>query len=353
VAGTGAGLLANVLLIPALGQQPAVMTEGGDDDEWRKRLTAKLMQSPSVLLIDNVREPLVSASLAAALTSTIWEDRILGMSTIARLPVRCVWVATANNPVFSDEIYRRTVRIRLDAGTDRPWLRRHFKHELPGWAIDQRADLVWAALTLVRAWIAAGRPLKTRIGTFERWSAVMGGILDVAGVPGFLTNLAQFYEAADTAGNAWRTLIEAWWRKRGSNDVRVSEVWQLAKDAELEGDLGLGSGSEHSQRIAFGLALTRQRDRHYEFKVTGNREPGFVNLQICQVKNDRSHGKVWRLVRLPGQRRLTDGDVGGLGDVSSPGIKLRDSNLNRGEKTSPTSSTSPSDPDEGETPCAA
>jgi hypothetical protein len=85
VAGTGAGLLANVLLIPALGQPPAVMTEGGDDDEWRKRLTAKLMQGPAVLLIDNVREPLVSASLAAALTSTVWEDRILGMSTIARV----------------------------------------------------------------------------------------------------------------------------------------------------------------------------------------------------------------------------------------------------------------------------
>ena len=32
-----------------------VMTEGRDDEEWRKRLTAKLRQIPSLVLIDNLR----------------------------------------------------------------------------------------------------------------------------------------------------------------------------------------------------------------------------------------------------------------------------------------------------------
>lgn len=52
--GTGAGLLAQVVMIPALARAPATMTEGGNDDEWRKRLTAKLATGPAAVQIDNL-----------------------------------------------------------------------------------------------------------------------------------------------------------------------------------------------------------------------------------------------------------------------------------------------------------
>ena len=42
---------------------------------------------------------------------------------MARLPIRCVWIATGNNPEFSNEMARRLVRIRLDANVERPWQR--------------------------------------------------------------------------------------------------------------------------------------------------------------------------------------------------------------------------------------
>ena len=57
---------------------------------------------------------------------------------------------------------------------------------------------MWAALTLIRAWIAAGRPKgKKTLGKFEGWAEVMGGILQVAGVPGFLDQLEAFRERDD------------------------------------------------------------------------------------------------------------------------------------------------------------
>ena len=99
------------------------MTEGRDEEEWRKRITAKLRGSPALILIDNLRHELNSGTVAAAITSVAWEDRILGKSETVRLPVRNTWVATGNNPALSDEIARRTVRIRLDAKIDKPWLR--------------------------------------------------------------------------------------------------------------------------------------------------------------------------------------------------------------------------------------
>ena len=159
------------------------MTEASDDEEWRKRVTAKLRQIPSIVLIDNLRQKLDSSAVAAALTAPFWEDRILGVSEMARLPIRCVWIATGNNPEFSNEMARRIVRIRLDAHVERPWQREGFRHpDLMTWVRANRARLVAACLTICRAWIAAGRPRGTRtIGSYENWAQTLGGVLEVAG----------------------------------------------------------------------------------------------------------------------------------------------------------------------------
>jgi hypothetical protein len=93
--GTGKGLLHVVIGLVVLGGEPAVMTEARDEDEWRKRITAKLKLAPTLVVIDNVRRRLESASLSAALTEPVWEDRELGASRMLRLPIRCTWLATA------------------------------------------------------------------------------------------------------------------------------------------------------------------------------------------------------------------------------------------------------------------
>ncbi|MDP9355886.1 MAG: bifunctional DNA primase/polymerase, partial [Chloroflexota bacterium] len=114
-AGTGASLLADVVTRIATGRPVGAMTEGRDEDEYRKRLLAKLRSTPPIVLIDNLRRQLDSAVVSSTLTASHIEDRILGTSDNIRLPIRCVWTATGNNPSLSSEITRRTVRIRLDA----------------------------------------------------------------------------------------------------------------------------------------------------------------------------------------------------------------------------------------------
>ena len=209
--GTGATLMVDAISIVATGTSASVMVEGRDEDEWRKRLTAKLREIPSILLIDNLRRQLDASSVAAALTAPYWEDRVLGKSEMVRFPIRCVWIATGNNPQFSNEIARRMVRIRLDPHEDQPWLREGFRHpNLLAWVWQNRARLVAACLTLGRAWIAAGMPRHQKtIGSFEGWAEVMGGILEVAGVPGFLGNLKEMYERADAEGGGLARLRRA------------------------------------------------------------------------------------------------------------------------------------------------
>lgn len=263
--GTGASLLADMLIYPATGAEIAALTEGKDEDEWRKRITARLRMGAAAILLDNLRHRLEVSSMAAVLTATYWEDRLLGKTETLRLPVRCAWIATGNNPALSSEIARRTIRIRLDARSDQPWLRAGFRHpNLREWARERRGDLAWAALTLGRAWLADGKPVRRdapQLGMFEDWSRVIGGILDSAGIPGFLGNLGDFYDQADTEGRAIRAFVAAWWGRHIGNPVGVADLFRIVADEGI--DLDLGEKGERSQRIRLGRLLAQLRDRQY------------------------------------------------------------------------------------------
>ena len=259
--GTGATLMVDSIATILTGSGASVMTEGRDDEEWRKRVTAKLRQVPSILLIDNLRNKLDSSAVAAALTAPFWEDRILGASEMARLPIRCVWIATGNNPEFSNEMARRLVRIRLDAHVERPWQRGSFRHpDLMTWVRANRARLVAACLTLCQAWIAAGRPCGAKtIGSYENWAGTIGGILETAGIDGFLGNLEEMMAASDAEGSAWAAFVAGWWYRYGTADVKAGDLHPIAVTSEPP--LSLGSGSDQSQRTRLGKALARMRDR--------------------------------------------------------------------------------------------
>jgi hypothetical protein len=292
--GTGKTLLVQLLAYPALGRPITAMTEGRDEDEWRKRIFAKLRTAPSVLLLDNIKRRLESGAMSSAFTSyPHWEDRMLGVSEIVRVPVRCIWISTGNNPAFSSEMTRRTVRIRLDARVDRPWLRTGFRRaDIRGWAISNRACLVWAALTLIQAWIAAGSPEAGPVlGMFERWSKVMGGILAFAGIPGFLENLADFYEKSDAEGSALRGFVALWWTTRERQGLTVSALWPLASDCGID----LGDKGEHSQKIRLGKQLRDMRDRTF----TVAQPNGEVQLRI-ELEGTRHGANLWRLVEVGG-----------------------------------------------------
>jgi putative DNA primase/helicase len=260
--GSGKDLLADCASLIATGTLPAAMTEGRDDDEWRKRITAKLMTAPVIVLIDNVKRRLASGALSAALERPIWEDRHLGLSRMVTVPVSCLWVCTANNPSLGDEIARRTVRVRIDPQLETPWERTGFRHpNLRAWVKDHRGQLVWAVLTLTNNWIARGRPEGNQsIGSYESWSQVVGGILKAANVPGFLDNRKEVYRQALSDAAATRMLVEVWWEEYRDQRVDVGKLFDLAKNHRLLAELRTGR-SDQGARIALGRLLAENRDR--------------------------------------------------------------------------------------------
>lgn len=293
--GTGKSLLASICTLPFSVSGTSVMTAGRDDDEWRKRITAKLMTGASHVLIDNIKSKLYSGDLAAALTALIWEDRFLGQTLMVRLPVRCTWIATGNNLSFSDEIARRTVWIRLDAKMERPWQRKNFRHPtLESWVGKHRSEVLTALMTLVKRWFAEGKPAgKATLGSYDEWASIVGGILTAGSIEGFLGNAEKLYDTLDSEREAWVDFFQAWaeqygayrsgewgmwagekqnvWKPRKNNppSVGVRDLFLLAShyddkaNGEGEGLLDdlLGQGKETARRINLGRLLKKHRDR--------------------------------------------------------------------------------------------
>ncbi len=278
--GTGKSLLARILLMPSVGPDLAMMPEGRDDEEWRKRMTAVISQLPVAVVIDNVKDGLTSPVLASLLTSSFWSDRILGKTETVRIPIKCSFVATGNNPTLTREISRRIVRIRLVAHSARPWLRdpNEFKvRNIEDWAASNRGLLTWACLILVRNWFSSGCPSRKALpdgkaaptlGMYEKWSEVMGGILEAAGIGGFLGNLDELYESSDQEGNTLSGFVESWWETYDTTAVSASELYTLAYGPDVKVNLELRSATEQGRKVQLGRILQKMKDCTFgDYKV--------------------------------------------------------------------------------------
>lgn len=294
--GTGKGLLVEAIVTITTGGYPAVMTEARGVEEWRKKITATLVEVPPVVLLDNITGRLDSAPLAAVLTARIWADRELGASRNIRLPVLSTFYATGNNVAMSLEIARRTVLVRIDSTQERPWERRGFKHDpLNQWVEEHRGELLWALLTLVREWVAQGRPKPSvRLGTYEAWSDVVGGVLRAVAIPGFLENRSTIYVQAEAENAGWLAFVEIWATTFfGGARVASDELFDLAKNSKLLSDLR-GGRSDQGARVSFGLELAKMRDRrigNWWVRDAGRGHGGAMTYRLETAAENDSSGE--------------------------------------------------------------
>lgn len=271
VPGCGKSLYCSLVSIVATGEECAAQSLPTAEEEVRKLITTMLIAGRSLVLLDNAdeRRKLKSPALLAVLTTRYWTDRILGASRQVILPNNAVWFLTANNLKLESDLARRCVQIRLVPKEDMPWLRTGFKHkDICSWVKKNRILLISAALTLIQNWVARGKPKfqGKPLGSFESYCAVMGGILEAAGIKGFLGNLDRVYEQSDLEGTAWRAFTEAWWEKYEDMEVTVSELNELCDESDLMNDIRLNGKTDQSNKSRqsrLGKALTGIRDRTF------------------------------------------------------------------------------------------
>ena len=226
-----------------------------------------MAEGAPIFVIDNLKTDLVSPAFAAALTTSTYKGRILGASQSVTGRIEWSWVVTANNPVVDNDIARRCIRIRLVPKVEEPWLLPPDVFPIPdidAWVVEHEVALTEAVLTLVRAWVRAGMPARAKtLGSYKAWSRVLGGILTVAEIPGFLGNLHELFTTRPTpsARRGGR------WCKRGGPLTGIGKSRRAPSTSSPQRhdiDVRVSGKDDAGRSRSFGLRLKSQSDRIYD-----------------------------------------------------------------------------------------
>ena len=170
---SGKSQLPESVAIIAVGRPAAATAVSHDEEEIRKMITSTLREGHTIVNLDNLEHSLASPSLAKAITQSEYEDRALGTNRMLRLPTNVLWTATGNNLALRGDLAKRALLCRIDPRSEAPETRTFKISNLKDHLEESRADLIAAALTILRAYELAGRPRQNvkPWGGFEYWSA--------------------------------------------------------------------------------------------------------------------------------------------------------------------------------------
>lgn len=247
-------------------------------DELRKAITTKLTTTGApVITFDNVDNggTLKSPVLADLLTKEYWEDRLLGSNTHVGAPNDRLWLATGNNLRTGGDMARRVLWVRLDADCQNPDQRDGFTiGDFQIWVREHASEVLQALLTLVAGWVAAGAPRRNvRMGGYSEWTSAMAGLLDWAGIPGFMADRAETSIDLDEEAGEWHALLSTWYRIYGGTPKATKEVLM---HADVSDEVPLTNRNEKPVPRQFGQWLNARMGRYYgPYRLV--RHPGPAN----------------------------------------------------------------------------
>lgn len=176
-AASGKTYLCEMVGVLGLGVKPPAASWADSEEENSKVLFAMLREADPVMLFDNVTTEIGSADLCKALTSSTIKGRILGVSENAILGTRTLMIFNGNNVRVAGDMTRRAVRCRIDAKLEKPEERTFDFHPVT-YVEENRAALVVCAVIVLRAYVAANKPVKlATFNSFEDWDLVRGALV--------------------------------------------------------------------------------------------------------------------------------------------------------------------------------
>jgi hypothetical protein len=262
----------------------------GDGEEQRKTVMSVLLAGRLLVAWDELHI-IGGRTLAAILTAEVYSGRILSTNKLAVVRNKLVQIALGNNVEVRGDMKRRVLPSRLVPDTDHPEHRTGFRHpDLPQWVREHRGELLAAAFTLWRNWLATGRPeANVTMGSFERWARTIGGVLQQAGIAGFGTTTTDWLSYSEE-DNGWPDHLR---QLRARFDAGWFTVSQVA-DAVNAGYLKrppLKRDPDKELALQLAYAYRGQRERLY----------GDLRLVRSDGRDSATGGYTWA-VRKRGER---------------------------------------------------
>jgi hypothetical protein len=309
--GVGKNLFGDLVALLSTGRESEPLPWTGNEEETRKQITS-VFRGGSTLAVFDEAHTIEGAALARAITAVTYKDRKLGVSDMIEFPNTMTWVSLGNQVQVNGDMSRRVYVVRIAPKVANPQDRsaESFRHpEIREWTRDHRSELLSAALTLVRAWFAAGCPRDgagalagRRLGSFEKWGGLVGGVLDVAGVPGFLGNLQQYRSESDFDRVYWTAHLR-WLRSVfGAREFTTGDViakMRSRSDVEHPPGRDLTDHTAPGYGRALGQAYGRQKDKMLD------------DVQLVLAVESKGHGNRWRVASPEGGKGQEGGPAGG------------------------------------------
>ena len=282
-AGTGKSYLVDLASTIATGEIAPVIAAGRNEEETEKRLAAVLMTAQPIASIDNLNGDLAGDFLCQAIERPIIKPRILGRSETVRIENTVTIFGNGNNMRLVGDVVRRVIRASLDANVERPELR-SFRGDPVRTVLTDRGSYIAAALTIVRAYLAAGCPNPCPpLASFDEWSLLVRSPLVWLGYADPVDTM-EAARADDPARSNLQALVAAWLKVIGPNKpMTAGEVISKVRSAADDPDLILKTaisaiatypGESEPDGKKLGQWLGRNRGRVVnDQKIFGERDP--------------------------------------------------------------------------------
>ena len=209
-----------------------------NEAELAKVLLSVLIDPPRAVIFDNQLGTVDSASFASALTSSFYSGRILGASRTVEVPTSVLFMLTGNNITLGGDMPRRFVRVRIDAKSDAPFMRK-FPFDPLVEVKAQRLEMIAAALTLIRgALVAAEGAVKGRMGSFEVWDQMVAQtVLHITNLGvtsqsfGDPLDLIKQVHDTDPQREILIDILTTLQNQFGANWFTIADIWKVISDA--------------------------------------------------------------------------------------------------------------------------
>jgi putative DNA primase/helicase len=228
--GTGKSYLLDTASAIATGQPCPVIAAGRTEEETEKRLGAALLTGQSLVSIDNLNGDIGGDALCQYIERPLVAIRILGKSEQVVVESRSTIFANGNNMRFTGDITRRAVLCLMDANIERPELR-DFKLDPFETVLNDRGKYIAAILTIIRAYIVAGKPnpARPRLASFEEWSDLVRSALIWLGQADPMLTMEDA-RAEDPTLQAISEVFTALWEATKGKHLTAREIVDLALD---------------------------------------------------------------------------------------------------------------------------
>jgi putative DNA primase/helicase len=240
--GSGKSYILDIMSAICSGQPCPVISAGETEFETEKRLGAALLKGQAIISIDNVNGELRGDALCQIIERPIVDVRVLGFSKLVRIEGRTTIFATGNNLVLVGDIVRRVVLCSLDSNLERPELR-EFKGNPVDTVLADRGRYIAAALTVVRAYHAAGCPnALPPLASFEDWSRLVRSALVWLGRADPVATM-ETARMEDPELDALRSVFAAWLEAIGPNRPQTAGQLKETAERKLSSDYGDPTGA--------------------------------------------------------------------------------------------------------------